>query len=185
MKKGGRTSTLGMFATRVSTAIAAGLAGMICAMPVLASNAHAEEDPWGGVRLFESTLSAGSQTTLTKSDGEGYASVIFDINKMEIGWEIEYENLQSPPVGLHLHGPAQPGTNAVWIVDLGVNGLGSPIKGTAKVSDAYAQYMLLGWTYVLLKTEEYPDGELRGKLDTVPPANYLAKSQQWGRGEIE
>lgn len=130
------------------------------------------EDAWGGVRLFEADLSAGNHTVFTQSDGAGFAKVQFDLNAMEISWEVEYENLTSPPTGIHLHGPAQPGTNAVAIIDLGGNGLSSPITGTLKVSDAHVQYMLLGWTYVLLKSEKYENGELRGKLDTVPPPGF-------------
>lgn len=152
---------------------------------VSGSPVSAEEDAWGGIRLFDANLSAGNQTTLTRSGGRGYANISFNIDTMEIEWEITHKGLTSPPVGIHLHGPAQPGTNAVQIIDLGINGLESPITGTVKISNGYVQYMLLGWTYVLLKSEEYPQGELRGKLDTVPPPDYLQKSRQWGRGELE
>jgi hypothetical protein len=155
------------------------------AFAAAASAVAAEEDAWGGIRLFDADLSAKYQTVFTPTGGEGYATITFDINTMEIEWEIQHSNLSSPPVGVHLHGPAQPGTNAVQIVDLGTNGLSNPITGKIKISDAYAQYMLLGWTYVLLKTERYPEGEIRGKLDTVPPPNYLEQSQKWGRGEYE
>ena len=131
------------------------------------------EDAWGGIRLFEAELSAAYQTTLTQSEGTGRAKLSFDIPTMTINWEIDFRGLTSAPTGIHLHGPAQPGTNAVTIVDLGVNGLKSPISGTVKVTDAHAQYMLLGWTYVLLKTRQYPEGEIRGKLDTVPPPDFV------------
>ena len=137
-----------------------------------------EKDAWGGIRLFEADISARHQTILTQSDGAGFAKVRFDINTMEITWEVEYDGLTSPPTGIHLHGPAQLGTNAVQIIDLGINGLKSPITGILKVTDAHVQYMLLGWTYVLLKTEKYDHGELRGKLDTVPPPGFIAKSRQ-------
>jgi hypothetical protein len=135
------------------------------------SNAN-EPDAWGGIRLFEADLSARHQTTLTHSDGAGFAKVRFDLNTMVITWDVEYENLTSPPTAIHLHGLAQPGTNAVAIIDLGINGLKSPITGTMKIPDAHIQYMLLGWTYVLLKTDKYINGELRGKLDTVPPPEF-------------
>lgn len=144
--------------------------------PALSASNTEEEDAWGGIRLFEADLSAGYQTVLTQSDGAGFAKVRFDLNTMEIIWEVEYADLTSPPTGIHLHGLAQPGTNAVAIIDLGDNGLDSPIVGTVKVSDAHIQYMLLGWTYVLLKTEKYPNGELRGKLDTVPPPGFKKSS---------
>jgi hypothetical protein len=145
----------------------------------------AEADAWDGVRLFEAELSAANQTTVTRSSGRGHARVSFNIYTMQIEWEIDYADLTSAPLGIHLHGPAQPGTNAVAIVDLGINGLENPVSGTIRVADGYAQYMLLGWTYVLLKTEKYPEGELRGKLDTVPPPGYLDKSARWGRGEAQ
>jgi hypothetical protein len=170
-----------------------GLAVLICGTAALtqaqggagaADSTAAQEDPWGGIRRFESKLSARNQTTFTESDGEGYAKITFDIETMQITWEITYDGLTSPAVGIHLHGPAQPGTNAVAIVDLGINGLDSPITGRQRIPDGYAQYMLLGWTYVLLKTRDYPDGELRDKLDVVPPPGYLEKSEQWGRGEL-
>ncbi|MEQ8507831.1 MAG: CHRD domain-containing protein [Rhodospirillaceae bacterium] len=141
-------------------------------MTLFASLPAQSEDAWGGIRLFEADLSADHQTILTQSEGAGFAKVRFDLNTMEISWEVEYENLTSPPTGITLHGPAQPGTNAVAIIDLGINGLESPITGSLKVSDSHVQYMLLGWTYVLLKTENYDHGELRGKLDTVPPPGF-------------
>lgn len=144
--------------------------GMI--LSLLVSFPASSEDAWGGIRLFEADLSARFQTILTQSDGAGFAKVHFDINTMEMTWEVEYDGLTSAPTGITLHGPAQPGTNAVAIIDLGVNGLKSPITGSMRVSDAHVQYMLLGWTYVLLKTEKYDHGELRGKLDTVPPPGF-------------
>lgn len=161
--------------------------------PAPGSSLHAQEatgevvenDAWGGIRTFAADLAAGNQTTYTESDGEGSARITFNIGTMEIEWEVVYDKLTSAPTGIHLHGPAQPGTNAVAIVDLGTNGLESPITGKARIPDGYAQYMLLGWSYVLLKTDRYPEGELRGKLDTTPPPGYLEKSARWGRGDTE
>lgn len=159
----------------IACALAVGL-GMTL---IVVAHAHAE-DAWGGIRLFEADLSAGNQTILTQSDGKGFAKVQFDLNTMEISWEVEYENLTSPPTGIHLHGPAQPGTNAVAIIDLGENGLESPITGEMAIPDAHIQYMLLGWTYILVKTERYDHGELRGKLDTVPPPGFEEAQRKYG-----
>ena len=149
-----------------------GVVSCILLMHVFSSSSSAE-DAWGGIRLFEADLSASNQTTLTESKGAGSARITFDIPTMTITWEVEFHGLTSPPNGIHLHGPAQPGTNAVAIIDLGSDGLESPISGSVKVSDSHAQYMLLGWSYVLLKTNQYPNGELRGKLVTVPPRGFI------------
>ena len=150
-----------------------GLAVILGALTINAFSAPAGvEDAWGGIRLFTAELSASNQTTLTESDGVGLADIRFDITTMTISWQVSHSGLTSPPTGIHLHGPAQPGTNAVAIIDLGINGLKSPITGSVKVTDSHAQYMLLGWSYVLLKTRQYPEGELRGKLTTVPPVGF-------------
>lgn len=154
--------------SRFSSAFCSGLL-VVIGYPAVA----VADDAWGGIRLFEAKLSATNQTTLTRSDGAGLAEISFDIPTMTITWRVTYEGLTSAVTGIHLHGPAQPGTNAVAIIDLGTEGLQSPITGSVKVSDAHVQYMLLGWTYVLLNTVTYPDGEIRGKLDTVPPPNFV------------
>ena len=144
-------------------------------------SAHGEEtDAWGGERFFEADLSARHQTILTQSDGSGHAKVRFDLKSMAIAWQVEYEGLTSPVTEITVHGPAQPGTNAVAIIDLGANGLESPIRGDMAISDAHIQYMLLGWTYILLKTEQYDHGELRGKLDTVPPPGFEEARRKYG-----
>lgn len=133
----------------------------------------AAEDAWGGVRLFEAELSASKQTTVTKSDGAGLATVTFDIKDKTIDWRIEYSGLTSPITGVHIHGPARVGQNGDPLIDLGANGLRTPITGTIEISDSNAEYMMLGWTYVLLKTQRYPKGELRGKIDRVPPPEFV------------
>lgn len=131
------------------------------------------DDAWGGVRTFAADLSASNQTTVTNSDGAGLANVTFDINAKTITWRIEYSNLTSSITGVHIHGPARVGQNGDPLIDLGANGLGSPITGTVEISDSNAEYMMLGWTYVLLKTQQYPNGELRGKIDRVPPPEFV------------
>ena len=141
-------------------------------IPALLWSSAIAADAWGGIRLFEAHLSAKNNTTLTQSQGTGLAKITLDISTMTISWNIDYRGLTSAPTTIHLHGPAQPGTNAVKIIDLDTNGLQNPITGSVKVTDSHAQYMLLGWTYVLLNTKKYPNGELRGKLDTVPPPSF-------------
>ncbi len=47
--------------------------------------------------------------------------------------------------------------------------VGLPIRGSATVPAGQIQCMLLGWTYVLISTKRYPNGEIRGKVDVVAP----------------
>jgi hypothetical protein len=142
----------------------------VCAVATAANAADsAADDLWGGVRTFAAELSADHQTTLTHSDGTGNVKIVFDIASKVITWEIDYKGLTSPVTAVRLHGPAQPGTNGGPIIDLGAGGLGSPIRGSTPIAAGHVQYLLLGWTYVSIATRLYPAGEIRGKVDVVPP----------------
>ena len=137
-----------------------------------ADASEGREDAWGGIRLFEAPLSASNQTTLTESDGIGLAKFTFDIETHVLNWEVTYEDLTSPPMALHIHGPSRPGLNAEELFDLGGNGLDNPIIGSLEIGQTNTQYLFLGRLYVLLKSVEYPNGELRGRIDAVPPPGF-------------
>ena len=158
---------------RSTAAVATALAGWIWAalMTLVATTAAAEtvDDLWGGHRTFAAALSADQQTTLTDSNGTGTVKIEFDIASKTITWDVTYQGLSSRPTAVRLHGPAQPYTNGGPIIDLGTGGLGSPIHGSVAIAAGHVQYLLLGWTYVSIATERYPGGEIRGKVDVVPP----------------
>ena len=136
------------------------------------------DDLWGGQRTFAAKLSADNQTTLTDSNATGNVKMVFDIASKNITWNITYQNLTAPPIAIRLHGPAQPGTNAASLIDLGSSKLNSPIQGSAVLTAAQVQYLLLGWTYVSLATQRYPNGEIRGKVDVVPPPQSVREIPQ-------
>ena len=150
------------------------LAGWLVAASVLMAAAASAatdtiDDMWGGRRNFSAALSADQQTTLTNSDGTGTVKIEFDIASKTITWDVTYQGLTSRPTAVRLHGPAQPYTNGGPIIDLGAGGLASPIHGSVAIAAGHVQYLLLGWTYVSIATERYPGGEIRGKVDVVPP----------------
>ena len=142
---------------------------VMAAASIPASLADPAADPWGGKRVFEARLSANNQPVVTNSPGTGSARFVLDIRTNILSWEIHHDDLTSSPIAVGLHGPAQPGTNGAQLFSLAGNSIGSRIVGTAKVPAGQIQYMLLGWTYVLISTKRYPEGELRGKVDVVPP----------------
>lgn len=154
------------------------LAGMCLFLALAPTQSCSEEDLWGGKRTFAAELSADNQLTLTDSKAVGNVKIVFDIAKKTIAWDISYQDLTSAPTAIRLHGPAQAGTNAAPLIDLGKGGLSSPIKGNTPVTAAHVQYLLLGWTYVSLATRRYPNGEIRGKVDVVPPPELLERSSQ-------
>lgn len=144
------------------------LAGLFLFLALDPTQNRAEEDLRGGKRTFAAELSADNQLTLANSNATGAVKTVFDIAKKTIAWDISYKGLTSPPKAIRLHGPAQAGTNAAPLSDLGNGGLSSPIKGTSSVTAGHVQYLMLGWTYVSLATKRYPNEEIRGKVDVVP-----------------
>lgn len=119
-------------------------------------------------RVFHADLSAENQTRLTISPANGTADLTLDLTDLTLTWEVHFKDLQSKPTAANLHGPAQPGANGLAFVDLAPDGIKSPLKGSAVLTEAEVQYLLAGWTYVEIATEKFPYGETRGPVDVGP-----------------
>ena len=119
-------------------------------------------------RDFHTDLSAWNQTRLTESGATGSADLVLDLATLTLTWDISFDGLVSRPVAASLHGPSQPGANGLPFIDLAPNGIVSPLKGSAVVTEAEVQYLLAGWTYVNITTERWSYGEIRGQVDVGP-----------------
>ena len=119
-------------------------------------------------REFHADLSARNQTRLTISPASGKADFWLDLTNLTLTWEVEFDGLISQPVAASLHGPSQPGANGLAFVNLAPDGIVSPLKGSAVLTEAEVQYLLAGWTYVNITTEKWPYGEARGQVDVGP-----------------
>jgi hypothetical protein len=122
-----------------------------------------------GKRFFHADLSAEGETAVVHSDARGTAEMELDLSDLKLTWKIVYRNLNSEPLRVGLHGPAQAGSNGVVQVNLAPRNLSSPVAGSAILNEALVQYMLSGWTYVDIPTRKYPRGEIRGRLAVRPP----------------
>jgi hypothetical protein len=123
-----------------------------------------------GKRFFHADLSAEGETAVVQSNARGTAEMVLDLSDLKLTWKIVYRNLNSEPLRVGLHGPAQAGSNGVVQVNLAPRNLSSPVAGSAILNEALVQYMLSGWTYVDIPTRKYPRGEIRGRLAVRPPA---------------
>jgi predicted secreted protein with PEFG-CTERM motif len=120
---------------------------------------------------FECTTSLdGSQEVpAVETDGTGTATLTFDSETRELGWEIEFSDLSGNATAAHFHGAAASGSNAGVQVDIGdISGLDSPMNGTAVLSAVQATALLDGEIYINIHTEENPDGEIRGQVSCEP-----------------
>lgn len=123
--------------------------------------------PVGAKRYFHAEISWANNTYYTPSKAVGKADFELDLDNLTLHWVLSYQDLSSAPTAITLHAPAQPGATGAAIVNLAVPGLASPTKGSAKLTDAQAEYLLTGWSYALVTTRKYAKGEARGQLDRV------------------
>ena len=133
------------------------LFGLLAAAPAYAQ----------GARDFHADLAAEWETKYTESPGLGTADFHLDLSTLTFTWNVTFKGLSGPVVSAAIYGPAQPGANGKNFLEIAPKGAASPIKGSAKLTEAQVQYLLYGWTYVNLTTAKFPLGEIRGQLDVT------------------
>ena len=146
------------------------------ALSVLLATSAVAADPVmeGPPIAFVAILSADNQSATTESPGSGRVDFLLDRPTTRLSWKATYKGTTTQVTGAHIHGPQRPGVNAGVLFDMAPNGLGKlPLEGSVILTDAQLEYLLSGRTYVNIHTTKYPEGELRGQIDRVPPSEAL------------
>ena len=130
---------------------------------------------------MSATLSGTQEVPPNGSAGTGSATIVFDDVSNELNWDIVFSDLSGPATAAHFHGPAPVGSNAGVQVDIGaVSGLGSPMTGSATISDLQEADLLAGLWYINIHTSMFPGGEIRGQVQAqvipIPAAAWLLVS---------
>jgi hypothetical protein len=114
----------------------------------------------------------------TNSTGSGNAlALLFDTDTSILSFAIGYgsaagyTDLTAPATGMHIHGPAQVGSNAPVVINLGPNHFpaadptkGGVIFGSVVVPTNVVPDLIAGLHYINIHTTNYPGGEIRGQL---------------------
>jgi hypothetical protein len=127
--------------------------------------------------LFYTFLSPDEETS---SPGSGRADFSLDRKTLRLSWKVSYGHLTSSLTSAAVHGPQRLGTNAGVQIDLAPGSRSSPLVGSSVLTDAQLEYLLAGRMYVNLHTTRYPDGELRGQIQRVPPGGAPATPPSQG-----
>jgi hypothetical protein len=117
---------------------------------------------------LKADLEPSSEVPPRVSHGHGTLNATFDTSTKSLQWTISYEGLSGPVTAAHFHGPAPVGQNAKPQVPIGKSALGSPIKGSAALTEQQVTDLMAGQWYFNIHTAENPTGEIRGQ---VLPAN--------------
>lgn len=115
---------------------------------------------------FTARLQGGSEVPPNQSTATGDAQMTFDTDTKLLSWTVSYAGLSGPAIGAHIHGLADPGSNAGIMIPFTV--APSPIKGSRTLSPLEEQGLTAGRLYVNLHTRLHPGGEIRGQLVRKP-----------------
>jgi hypothetical protein len=112
---------------------------------------------------FTAKLDGASETPPNDSKGVGEAQITLDTTAHKISWKVTYSGLTGPATMAHIHGPAAIGVAAPVVIPLPPP-LGSPIKGSADITDGQIGDLRANLWYVNIHTAAHPAGEIRGQL---------------------
>ena len=118
---------------------------------------------------MEANLDGSQEVPPNQSAGTGFAAVTLDDATNLLSWDVTWSGLSGPAVAMHFHGPAEPGTNAPPVVDIGdISGLTSPSIGSDLINASQASELHNGLWYINIHTAEFPGGEIRGQVNVIP-----------------
>jgi hypothetical protein len=122
--------------------------------------------------------------TSSGSGNEISGGIVFDTDTFELTVAIGYgsaagfTDLTGPATGMHIHGPAGPGTNAsvlISLVPLNFSAAnptnGGIIFGTVTIPSNSVPDLLAGLDYINIHTPDFQGGEIRGQLIAVAATN--------------
>ncbi len=117
---------------------------------------------------FEASLSGRDEVPPANSrTATGTARLEYDKARQLVSWDVKFSNLTSAATAAHIHGPADPSSNAGVVLTLPPRNMFpivSPLQGSATVTDVQAADLMAGKWYVNIHTAGNPNGEIRGQL---------------------
>jgi hypothetical protein len=139
------------------TLFRSGLAGFAAASLLVAAPAAFAE-----TQTYKATLTSASEVPPNASKGTGALTSTYDTATKKLTWSVTFSGLSGPATAAHFHGPAAAGANAGVVVPQ-KDGLTSPMKGEATLTDAQAADLMAGKWYFNIHTEANKGGEIRGQ----------------------
>jgi hypothetical protein len=104
-------------------------------------------------------------TAALQGDSPGWASLTADYSpsRRMLHWSLDYRGLSGPITWAEFRGPDIEGTDSA-IVPINLPLEGNPHPGEVVLTDQQAVDLQSGRWYVVLKTEKFPAGEIRGPV---------------------
>lgn len=98
-----------------------------------------------------------------ESNAKGRLTANYSPSRRLLSWQLSYGNLSGPITWAEFRGPDIEGADSA-IVSINTQIEGNPHPGGATLTDQQAADLVAGRWFVVIKTEKYPGGELKGAV---------------------
>jgi len=118
---------------------------------------------------FEAHMMGSEESPPTDSKGTGTATGELDPQSHKFTYTVNWQDLESPAIAAHFHGPAEPKQNAGVQVPIDGSNPTSPVNGSATLTPEQQQQLMAGLWYVNVHTKDHPNGAIRGQMAKFHP----------------
>ena len=119
----------------------------------------------GAPMTFQTGMTAAQEVPSNPSRGVGtVTATVYPVTRA-MTYTAEYKDLTGLATAAHFHGPAVAGANAGVLV--AAPAAGTPIKGSATLTEAQLADLEAGKVYFNVHTAANPGGEIRGQMQRV------------------
>ena len=129
-----------------------------------ACNTFYPGEPMGPRPRFNAALNGENEVPATTSAGRGTMVADYLPATKILHWQLTLRGLSSPVTWAFLCGPDGVGNDNAELVPINLELEGGTHPGAATLTDQQAADLIAGRWYVNIKTEKFPDGEIRGPL---------------------
>ena len=119
---------------------------------------------WAETLNYKADLRGDTEVPPTDSKAVGHVTANYDTDSKKLSWHVGYTDLSGPATMAHFHGPARTGKNAPVMVPVS-GAMGSPIDGSATLTDDQAKALANGDMYFNIHTDAHKAGEIRGQVE--------------------
>lgn len=113
------------------------------------------------------SLSGANEVPPSASPGQGYMTAVYRPTTKVVEWYLHFSQLSGPVTWAYLQGPDGVGNDDAAIVPINGPFEGSASRGGATLTDQQAADLVAGRWSVSIRTEQFPNGEIRGPLVPV------------------
>lgn len=126
---------------------------------------------------FEANLDGDQVVPPVETPATGHAEITIDTDTNTITLSISYADLSGEITDVHVHGFAPEGQNAPILEHIHEEDLVNfPIEHEFTYSEIQEPFFLTGQSYLVIHTDVFLDGEIRGQIVPASPVSVDAKS---------